>query len=77
MGSKEVMKNKQKPKAVAHVMSRYHLAINDEGSLMMTCSRCGKQFLFEEELELDGEEESFRYDPETWLCPQCEAELQE
>jgi DNA-directed RNA polymerase subunit RPC12/RpoP len=50
--------------------------MNDEGSVMMTCSRCGKQFLFEEELEI-GEDERLNYDPETCLCPQCEAELQE
>ncbi len=70
------MKNKQKPSAVAYATSHEHLTMNDEGSLMMTCSRCGKEFLFEEELELD-EEEPFRHDPETCLCPQCEAELQE
>lgn len=70
------MKTKQKPKAAAHATSYDPLAMNDEGSVMMTCSRCGKQFLFEEELEI-GEDERLHYDPETCLCPQCEAELQE
>jgi DNA-directed RNA polymerase subunit RPC12/RpoP len=70
------MKKKQKPSAVAYATSHEHLTMNDEDSVIMTCSRCGKQFLFEEELEI-GEDERLNHDPETCLCPQCEAELQE
>lgn len=70
------MKNKHKANTPHQSVSPDQLGLTSEGSLMMTCSRCGKRFLFEEELELD-EEESLSYDSEGCLCPQCEAELRE